>query len=343
MPPTASTLRRLAAPLLVAVALALVAVPATATTKAPVRATAGHSINLAGDTGSISSAARAHRTHRTKRASFAWTGRRITYTESVPAKWDWSLSTAIAKWNATGGGIKFVKVANPRKAKLAIGYGNIGSAAGLATVGRAKHAKVQLNSSYANKDALNAYYRVQVMGIFTHELGHVLGFQHTSTRCSLMSPVLDVEGCGMLPATMPGYYKCRTIDPALASRFVQIYGGRAHYPSSYCLIDPLPAAVSRVAFDGGASPAADGTSSPVTVRWARPTTAPAGSRVEIWSWNSDSCGPVPPWATTSYAAAGAGSWTDPDPSMTGSTTCYRVQLVNRYGAGRTAVSRLMSL
>ena len=60
------------------------------------------------------------------------------------------------------------------------------------------------------------------MNVLAHELGHVLGFQHTAARCSLMAPVLDVDACGTVPtATQPGYYKCRTLDTALVQRFVK--------------------------------------------------------------------------------------------------------------------------
>lgn len=336
MPAQKSTGLRLAAPLLIALVLALVAAPA-ATAASPGRAaqvakTAPAAKNpevlhLHGDTPQRASSAR------TRRAAFAWNGKRILYTESIPAKWDWSLNTAIAKWNNTGGRIKFVRTIKTRKAKLRITVGNIGGAAGMATVGRRKRASVRLSSVYNNVDALDARNRVQVMGIFTHELGHVLGFEHTSARCSLMSPVLDVDGCQVLPATMPGYYKCRTIDGALAARFVKVYGGRARSPGVNCSIDRLPSAVSRVDFAGGAS-------DPVTVRWAQPASVPAGSRMEIRSWSADTCGSVPVTAGTHYAAVSAGVWQDTQAEPTG-PTCYRVQLVNRYGAGRTAVSRLM--
>ena len=85
------------------------------------------------------------------------------------------------------------------------------------------------------------------MAIFTHELGHVLGYRHTTAPCSLMRAVLDISACH-LPSTSPaGYYKCRTIDAALVRRFVRTYGGRAHFPSSaWCLIDPLPSALTGV-------------------------------------------------------------------------------------------------
>lgn len=282
-------------------------------------------LDMAGDSSSGSASGR--------RSSSAWSGRKIFYTESLPAKWDWSLSTAVANWNSSGGGIQFVRTTKVRKARLNIAYGSIGQAAGMATVGRSRHAWVRLSSSYGAVDSLDAYRRVEVMAVLTHELGHVLGFQHTTTRCSLMSSVLDVYGCDLVPATMPGYYRCRTIDPALATSFVRLYGGRVRLPSLWCPIDPLPSAANRVVITGG-----DDT--PLTVRWSAPTFAPSGSRVRISSWAASTCGAVPPLADVSFAAVSSGLWQRAvvDPLR---SSCVSVQLVNRYGAGRAGVARLM--
>ncbi len=129
-------------------------------------------MHLHGDT--VRSTSRAAR-----RASYAWTGRRIYYHETIADKWDWSLRTAINKWNFAGGGIRFVRTNDPRRAQLKISSKDIGSAAGKATVGRARRAFVHLSSGYNHVDELSAHYRIEVMMIFAHELGHVLGFGHS--------------------------------------------------------------------------------------------------------------------------------------------------------------------
>jgi hypothetical protein len=51
---------------------------------------------------------------------------------------------------------------------------------------------------------------------------------------------------------------------------------------------------------------------------------------------------VPAWAETAYASPTALAWTDPDTGRSGSQ-CFRVNLVNRLGAGRDAVTRLVTL
>ncbi len=262
-----------------------------------------------------------------RRSRRAWKGRRITYYETLPAKWQWSLDTALAKWNTTGGRIKFVRTNNPRKAKLKIGYGALGGVAGVATVGKVRRAYVRLNSVYNSVDSLDAHNRIEVMMILAHELGHVLGFGHTSTRCSLMSPMLDVRGCDTVPTSHAGYYQCRTLDPALVATFVRAYGGRARFPAPWCPIDTIPGALQRVDFTGGET-------SPITISWVAPPTVPSGSHILVRSWSSADCRTAPTAAATTILPVSPAMWREP-PVESGSSTCFRVQLVNRYGAGRS--------
>ena len=264
-----------------------------------------------------------------------WKVRTLYYYDGLPAKWDWSLQTAVAKWNAAGAHIRLVRVARARNAQVRIGYGNIGSAAGLATVGATTNAFVRLSSRFSTMDALNARNRVVIMNVLAHELGHVLGFQHTAARCSLMSPVLDVDACNVVPASIPGYYKCHTLDTPLVQRFVRLYGGRARYPSAaWCLIDPLPQALTGVTFTGG-------TSSPVAVHWNRPTSVPAGSTLVVKRWPSSTCGTAPSWADTSRPSMSAGVWLD-QVTYDAEVDCFQVQLVNRYGAGPAPQKRVLA-
>jgi hypothetical protein len=263
----------------------------------------------------------------------AWTGSTIRYYETIPSQWDWSLSTAVSKWNASGGGIRFVRTSIRSHARLTIAFGNTGGAAGKATVGRTRNAWIRLNPVYRNADSVDAHNRIEVMAIFAHELGHVLGFGHTSGSCSTMSPMLDVDGCGVVSPAHAGYYKCRTINSTLLARFVRVYGGRAKAPAaSQCLIDPLPPALPQVAVEAESE-------APVTVRWARPTTVPTGSLVTIEHWSADSCVTVPSSAGTNYSDPSSTVWQDPTPGN--EDNCFRVQLVNRYGVGRSPVVTML--
>lgn len=271
-----------------------------------------------------------------RRGVRTWKKRKLRYYETLPATWDWSLSTAVAKWNGAGGSITLVRTPVRRRADLVISFGSTGGVAAQATVGSVKDAYVRLSSSYDRVDALAAHNRVAVMNILAHELGHVFGFQHTPAPCSLMQPSLDVAGCNLVPASMPGFYKCRTIDAPLVTRFVKAYGGKARYPGTWCLIDPLPPTLTGVGFSGGGVGGA-----PVAVRWQPPSSAPPGSRIQIRTWSTTGCGTPPPSATTVYVPVSAGRWQRDNHTPSGSE-CFQVQLVNRYGAGRTAVARVVS-
>lgn len=326
---------RLAATLLVAVAVGFATSPVAEASTAPAAAHSSTIATATGDHDAIAVEGADHNARAARRVSYAWTGSRIYYRETVATKWDWSIRTAITKWNRTGGRIRFVRTTNPKKAQVTISSADIGAAAGMATVGRVHKGYVHLSKVYDNVDELDAHYRIEVMMIFSHELGHVLGFQHSSVACSLMFPVLDVEGCHVIPRVeKPGYYQCRTINGPLASTLVRVYGGRAKFPASWCPIDKIPAALTGVDITGG-------TGSPVTVTWTSPPSVPSGSRVKISSWQSEVCGAVPAETAAMYAAVSDGTWPDPRSEAAGDH-CFRVQLVNRYDAGQTAVERLLA-
>ena len=261
-----------------------------------------------------------------------WQKRTIYYYESIPAKWDWSLTTAVSKWNSSGARIRFVKVSDRKAARLVISYGSIGSRAGEATVGPMLHPWVKLSNSYRDLDGDDATNRVEVMAVFTHELGHVLGFGHTTARCSLMSPVMDIVGCGTVKPADPGYYKCRTIPTSLETRLVRDYGGSVRVPANtWCLVDPVPPTLQHVTFTGGESP-----DTPVTVNWDVPSATPAGSTVEIRSWSADTCDSLPAWAAKVNVPVSSAAWSA-DSDQAGDR-CFTVELVNRYGIGQQPVA-----
>ena len=261
-----------------------------------------------------------------------WPGRTITYTESIPAKWDWSLERALNAWNTAGGHLRFVKAKKGHRAQLTIGYGDTHGADGYATVGPAPRAFVHLNPGYKN-GSVSAERKVWVGRLFTHELGHVVGFQHTGGKCSLMVPVFNLSECPLLDKD-PGYYACRWIDKPLLKRFVAAYGGKAKLASKKCLIDPLPGQLGNAQFSGG-------TGGPVTLRWSAPSSAPPGSKVHVEAWAGASCAGDPPRELDVDLPLGAGSWTDPSDG-TGGPHCFRARVVNRYGAGPAPITAVVN-
>jgi hypothetical protein len=258
-----------------------------------------------------------------------WPGRTIPYYEKIPKKWDWSLDRAIAHWNESGSKIKFVEVPR-RKAKLLISYGDTGGADGVGTLGYQYRNYVYLSPSYKKADQFNPETRVWVGRLFAHELGHVLGFDHTSGQCALMYPVYNFGVCDTLAVGKPGYYNCRWIDKKLLRRFTQMYGGKPKRPPKVCLIEALPGELRSVTFSGGNSQAR-----PVQVTWVPPATLRDGTKVYVTVWKGTSCSAAPNrWELRVGVDPRAGSWKDPEFGQ--GTWCYLVHIENRDGATRPA-------
>ena len=264
-----------------------------------------------------------------------WPGKTIPYYESIPTKWDWSLDRAIDHWNSSGAKIKFVEV--PRKrAKLVIGYGQTSGADGVGTLGYQARNYVRLATRYKRANEFDPETRVWVGRLFAHELGHVLGFDHTSDRCSLMIPVYNFGTCPPLPADNPGYYHCQWIDKKLLRRFITMYRGRAKRPAALCLIEALPGELRNVTFTGG-----NANRSPVRVTWLPPTRVLAGTKVFVTVWRGSSCGTAPrTWERRVAVDPAARGWTDPAYGQ--GLWCYLTQIANRYGAARPATGAALA-
>lgn len=264
-----------------------------------------------------------------------WPGKRIPYYESIPAKWDWSLDQAFDHWNGAGGKIKFVEVPR-RKAKLIIGYGDTGGADGVGTLGYQYRNYVNLSPSYKKANEFNPETRVWVGRLFTHELGHVLGYNHTPGQCSLMYPVYNFGVCETLSYDKPGYYNCRWIDKKLLKRFTQMYGGKPKRPPATCPIEALPGQLTGVTFSGGNAQA-----SRVKITWVPPSSVRAGTKVFVTVWKGGACTVYPNTFERRVAVdPKARSWTDP--AFGQGTWCYSVHIENRYGATRPLFGKALA-
>ncbi len=260
-----------------------------------------------------------------------WSTHVIRYRENLPAKWDWSLLQAFSRWNHTGARLKFKPAKGRAKAQLTIAYGNLPSdKLGEATIGRTRRAFVHLNRTLDadDVDPQSAQVRLEVGATLAHELGHVIGFQHTGYRCGLMSSTYDPE-C-YEAGVSEGYFRCDWVDPKLLSPLVAAYGGRAKPSPQQCLYAPLPAPLVDVAITGGAA-----SGQPTTISWTAPSSLPS-DKVRI-DWWTGQCGSRPATPASVQIAPSVGRWVDT--AFGSGSVCYEVRVTNKYGAARDPVTK----
>jgi predicted Zn-dependent protease len=109
-----------------------------------------------------------------------WPGTTITVWNATGYRG--AVSDAMWAWSSVGANIHFEQATRRRDADVLIGYGAMPSD-GLAEIGY----KPGLTRVWIGR-GLNS--RVATV-IAAHELGHVLGFAHSSHRCSLMAPIVN--------------------------------------------------------------------------------------------------------------------------------------------------------
>ena len=208
-----------------------------------------------------------------------WPKGRITYVDkSLDPE---AVKAAVRAWNTSGLDVKFVKVSSARKARLVIkntkrvpagcgtGYGTLGYP------GPGRKATVSILHG-SDADGQKCAWPGQTL-VVAHELGHVLGLDHTMSGCSLMN---TSHTNGVAPSlcvgddineVKPGRWRCRLIEKVDLKRAKRIYGGKPRLAETeWCdAIDRIPAtgAVTPTQAGSGFSVAVTRAPEPAVPAW----------------------------------------------------------------------------
>ncbi len=255
-----------------------------------------------------------------------WPGRTITYSETLPASYDWALSRALRAWNRySGARVDFVKARRGSRGQLRISRGSTPGVAGMATLGYTRNAWAKISNGYPRQLPRRDWISAGV--VLTHELGHVLGLDHgrSNAGCEVMDAYLE---CDYLSAR-PGYMDCRWVKRNDAERAVRLYGGRVALGPRTCAIEPAPPQLLDVVVSGGMA-----AGSPVRLDWRRPPGLPPGSRITVVVSVKGRCGAtqVPYWQDAAVLGSGATSWVDADGAdRPPAEYCYQLAVENYWG------------
>ena len=153
----------------------------------------------------------------------AWPGGHITYAVTSPALRAPAREAARA-WNRSGARVHFVEVPR-RRARVLVRFGDRPTGFGFASLGRQASNSVTVGPGSSDP------------GLFAHEFGHILGLNHETRGCVLMSPFY-LAGCAR--PRHDWQKRCSSVQRDDALGAVRIYGGRVRRIKAFCDIAPPP-------------------------------------------------------------------------------------------------------
>ncbi len=185
----------------------------------------------------------------------AWNVPVIRLYDTTPRLYREGINIAIREWNAANVGIRFARTTNRRFAHVFVGTATYpGFVEAKATLGMTRGAWVRLDTALvATEHQRRGNVITNVAGgavpeeiamVMTHELGHVLGLEHTR-GCSLMTLPNVRDTCrDHRPPT--GRWSCRMIELRDLQAAARRYGGRYRTKAmTYCPLSATRAGVVR--------------------------------------------------------------------------------------------------
>lgn len=268
-----------------------------------------------------------------------WPGGVIRYYQALPASHTWAVNTAARAWNTSGANVRFVRVTNPRRAQLMIRFGPVSSGSAAATLGYRRGAFLHVRRFRRSGRTVATNHQVRYAQLLAHELGHVIGLGHTTARgCQLMDQYLG--GC-LNTEPRPWLFNCQMLTRDDLRGAIHLYGRRARPRGirNFCVREAAPLPVRNLSASGGS----DGSN--VALGWTFARAVRAGGHIDV-SVHAAPCGSASNANRVLDIDLGrrATGWSDTNvATRTPGWYCYRVRTVNRFGYGRAAVSRSVSL
>ena len=231
-----------------------------------------------------------------------WPGHAIRYYSSLPSAFEPTLKQATGLWNSSGVHVRFVRVSHLKGAQVWIRIGPTPGVPGFASLGRQPHAYVHL--AIAPRAARDPEQQPLVLRVLTHELGHVLGLDHSRFYgCPLMSAKTDTIACPQ--PGKPWLYFCRIIDRDALAGAAHLYGGKGHVGPEFCEREPAPPQLQDVRFEGG-----EEGGGVVHISWRAPKALRRDAHIDLGVYPADQCGSAFARKEHYSLPATATSWTD---------------------------------
>lgn len=150
----------------------------------------------------------------------AWPDGVIRYYNAAPEH-EWALQQAVDAWNGSGARVQLVRTARLDAHLVVESDPEKECGHGRATIGYSVPATLSIFTPRVG----SVCDRYSAARALTHELGHVLGLDHTEAACAAMNPSGHYGGSPQCPPSHPSLWRCRLLEPHDIAEAVRIYGG----------------------------------------------------------------------------------------------------------------------